>query len=433
MRTRRPPILLVLVPILALILAACGSAPSGGGSTGQTTDSGAVAPAPKNASAPAPGAPLATPAAARAAGGAPAAEGARDGNTAKPAEPATDNQPSAALPLDQKIIKTGQIDVIVSDIGSAMRAVTTMTQAANGYLQQSATRDQNNVTIAEVVLRVPVDRYDDVFQQLRDLAVPDTKPSEQSTAQDVTEQYADIDARIRNLKATEEQLLRLLARAERIEDILTVQRELTGVREQIERLQGQLNVLERRAAFSTITATLRPQEIKRPAPPSPLQPAQAATEIPTRPLFRWSLSEGASLYQLQVTTEVDTAFATPLLDRPDLAATSYEWTASDPELRPGVAYRWRVRGTNQNGEGQWSPARTFSTVPVWNPFRTVEASWVASLKFLQGFVDTALAAIVFFWWLIPLLALLLLGLRGRVGRRPATPAATASTPAPPAP
>jgi hypothetical protein len=423
MRSARTPALILLIPLLLLVLASCGG---GAGRSPSSTDQSVEPSAPKAAS----GAPAGRaegsrnsgvaperPAAADAAGGSGA--GAEAGQPAPAPTPAASG-PDAAnqLPaLDQKIIRTGTIDLIVTDVAAALRSITDMVRGANGYVQQSATRDQGGVTVAEVVVRVPVDQYDGVFQKLRDLAAPDKEPVENSTSQDVTEEFVDTEARIRNLKATEQQIIQLLSKAEKIEDILIIQRELTEVRGQIERLQGRLNVLERQAAYSTITVSLRPvPEAGKPSLPRLLEPAANARNIDPRPTFVWSTVEGATAYSLQVTTEVDTTFATPIINAERLNATSFEWPAGQAELRAGETYRWRVRAHTDAADGDWSSARIFYTIPAWNPLNTVAEAWQASLLFLQRFIDGLLTFVVFFWWLILLLAVAIALLRGRIGR-----------------
>jgi hypothetical protein len=433
--------ILLLYLLLSLALAACSAeAPSGGSalsnSGGSTTGrqveaakSAEVAPARSVPGAP----PVSAATAAPAAAAKPPAEAARPaGGAGAPAQAADQVKPSGApLPSDQKIIRTGKIDLIVADIAGSLRTVSGLVTASGGYIQQSASREQGGTAIAELILRVPVDQYENVFQRLRDLAVPDRKPIESSEAQDVTEEFADVQARLTNLKATEAQLLRLMARAEKMEDILVVQRELTNVREQIERLQGRLNVIERRAAFSTINVTLRPQaEARRPQPPSLQQPGFNAVNVSGRPSFSWAVSDGALSYSLQVTSEVDTTFANPLLNLDKLTVTSVDWPDTIEELRQSNVYRWRVRASNAAGESDWTASRTFSTVPAWSPLRTIGESWAASLSFLQRAIDILLRLVVFFWWLLPLLGLFFffIGRWRRTRRRPLPPSPPPSPP-----
>jgi hypothetical protein len=76
--------------------------------------------------------------------------------------------------------------------------------------------------------------------------------------QDVTEEFVDLESRERNLLAAEESLLELYDRAESVEDTLTVERELTDIRGQIEEVQGRIQYLERRTATSEIVLHLEP-------------------------------------------------------------------------------------------------------------------------------------------------------------------------------
>src|SRR5205085_6052703 len=86
--------------------------------------------------------------------------------------------------------------------------------------------------------------------------------TETSGSQDVTDEYVDLGANLRNLQASETAILKLMDKATQIQDVLALQRELTNVRGQIERIQGRKTYLERRTDMATITVALR-----LPAPP----------------------------------------------------------------------------------------------------------------------------------------------------------------------
>lgn len=80
--------------------------------------------------------------------------------------------------------------------------------------------------------------------------------SQQVDGQDVTAEFVDVEAQLKNLKATEAQFLQILSRAQKIEDVLAVQRELTNVRSQIESFEGRKKYLSQSAAMSTVTVNL---------------------------------------------------------------------------------------------------------------------------------------------------------------------------------
>ena len=108
-------------------------------------------------------------------------------------------------------------------------------------------------TTATLTLKVPVDAFDQTMQRLREIGSP---LAEHVGTQEVTEEYVDLEAQVRNLEATEQQYLRFLERAQRFEEILPIQQRLTEVRGQIERLRGRMTLLQRRADVSTITVSL---------------------------------------------------------------------------------------------------------------------------------------------------------------------------------
>jgi len=95
---------------------------------------------------------------------------------------------------------------------------------------------------------------------LRSMAVEVS--AETTSAQDVTEEYVDLEATLRNLEATEAQLLKLMEKAVKVEDILDVQRELSRVQQDIERTKGRMQYLERTSAMSLIQVTLEQSKLE---------------------------------------------------------------------------------------------------------------------------------------------------------------------------
>src|SRR5581483_9930731 len=104
---------------------------------------------------------------------------------------------------------------------------------------------------ATVTLRIPSANLSAALAELR--AVGERVTQENQSTQDVTADYTDVQSNIRNLQASETQILSLMDRATTVDQILALQRELTNVRGQIERLQGRQRVLENQTALATIT------------------------------------------------------------------------------------------------------------------------------------------------------------------------------------
>jgi hypothetical protein len=159
--------------------------------------------------------------------------------------------------LDRMIIRTVAMTIAVSDVQDIFHKVEQLASEQRGYLSGSQIRQDGDRMTATVTLRVPADpaTYEATLQKLRGLA--DRVVDEQSQAQDVTEEYVDLDARLRTLKASEETMLGLMSKATKMDDILQIQRELTNVRTQIEQIQGRKQALERRADLATINLTIR--------------------------------------------------------------------------------------------------------------------------------------------------------------------------------
>lgn len=156
---------------------------------------------------------------------------------------------------DAKIIRTGTMDLEVSDVPAAVKAARTAILALGGYVGASNAGTNGDTPFAEIAYRIPADRWEDALAELRVLGGLTTKiVSEQTQAVEVTSQVVDLEARIRNLEASEIALQGIAAKATKISDVLEIQAQLTGVRGEIEQLSAQLKDLNDRAAYATMTA-----------------------------------------------------------------------------------------------------------------------------------------------------------------------------------
>jgi hypothetical protein len=166
------------------------------------------------------------------------------------------------------IIRTAQLTVEVGDMESALAQARAIAARGGGFVSASSTRvekvnDQDR-TVADLTLQIRSDAADSALSDLRALGKVTT---EASGSQDVTEEYVDLDSNLRNLQASEAAILKLMDKATQIQDIVSLQRELTNIRSQIERIQGRKRFLERRSDMATITLALRlpPVEGSRPS------------------------------------------------------------------------------------------------------------------------------------------------------------------------
>ncbi len=153
---------------------------------------------------------------------------------------------------DQKIIKTGTVYVTVDDANEAADGLDAIAETYGGYvLTKSLTSDDDGSTSGYVTFRVSEEHFETAMLEAKALASGQTY--EYISAEDVTEDYLDLEARLRNAEAQEERYLAILGQATTIDDILAVERYLVSTREDIEVLQGQLNYLDSRTDFSMIT------------------------------------------------------------------------------------------------------------------------------------------------------------------------------------
>jgi len=125
---------------------------------------------------------------------------------------------------------------------------------------------QDDQLRARLTIRVPSGEFDAAMARLKDLAI--RVENRNVSTQDVTEEYTDLDARLRNLEATETELLELLTevreRTSKAEDVLAVYREITNIRGQIEQLKGRMQYLEKMTAMATINVELIPDVLAKP-------------------------------------------------------------------------------------------------------------------------------------------------------------------------
>jgi hypothetical protein len=158
------------------------------------------------------------------------------------------------------IVRTGRMAIIVEDVGTAVDRIARLAVDSGGYVVSSNSFRDGERQRGTVTVRVPVGDFDDVMGMIAQIAVEVTNQT--TTAQDVTEEYADLGARLKNLEAAEQQLLRIMEKAEKVEDVLAVQREITSTRAQIEQTKGRMQFLEQTSATSLIEVTLEQSKLE---------------------------------------------------------------------------------------------------------------------------------------------------------------------------
>lgn len=191
-----------------------------------------------------------------------------------PAAKVAEEQPSAQLAADKganqtvpeaqrMLIYTGQLGIAVADVESSVQATQKLAEEVGGYM---LTMSANAITI-----RVPAKQFFPVLERLKALGQTISKDV---SAQDVTDEYTDLQLRLRNAEALRDRLVAILEKAANVKDTLEVERELNRVREEIERIKGRIAQLDKLIAYSTIEVVFtqaqdRPAKVRRPQTPFP--------------------------------------------------------------------------------------------------------------------------------------------------------------------
>jgi len=163
-----------------------------------------------------------------------------------------DNGNPAAPVDDTKIVRTGSLQLSVADTDEALVAGRDAIRGLGGYIGSSQQQRSNDKVFATVTYRIPVARWEDALDAIRHLG---TEVAEQTDAAEVTGQLVDLDARIRNLKASEAALVGYAANAPKISDLLEIESRLTDTRGEIERMTAEQAALSDKAAMATLTVT----------------------------------------------------------------------------------------------------------------------------------------------------------------------------------
>lgn len=190
------------------------------------------------------------------------------GGPAREAEQAADrlalDATSSDLPETSQrlIVRTANLSIVVQDTHQALRRISALATQMGGFVVTSQTSKVEQATRGAITIRVPAEKFDEALQQIEALATD--VETRDIRGEDVTEQYVDLQARLRNLEATEAQLQRIMERADKIEDVLNVYRQISETRGQIEQVKGRIQFLEQSAALSSIAVDLIPDELAQP-------------------------------------------------------------------------------------------------------------------------------------------------------------------------
>ena len=171
-----------------------------------------------------------------------------------------DQSQSMAEAMDRKIIRDAELTLEVGTAAEVQRKISSIAETLGGFVVTSESKlrqigDTKQELEVKLVVRVPATQFGTALDQIRNTG--SRVIQEKITGQDVTEEFIDLEARVKTQKALEAQFLEIMKQAHKVEDALEVQRQIADVRTEIEKLEGRKRFLENRASLSTITVNLQ--------------------------------------------------------------------------------------------------------------------------------------------------------------------------------
>ena len=151
----------------------------------------------------------------------------------------------------QKIIKTGNLRFETQDLDNTHQKILDAVRRANGYIQRDNTGKNYNSHYHNLTIRIPSENFDTVLQEVSNgVSFFEEKTISQ---RDVTEEFVDLNARLKAKRTLENRYLELLSKAQNVKEMLEIERELSKIREEIEAREGRLQYLQNQVSESTIT------------------------------------------------------------------------------------------------------------------------------------------------------------------------------------
>jgi Domain of unknown function (DUF4349) len=164
-------------------------------------------------------------------------------------------RPTDFDPGSRLIVRTGQASIEVDSLETSMALLRQIVQRAGGFVADASIQSgRNQIRSATLQLKVPASRFDDLTEGLRPLG---RLQFVNVGAEDVSEEFVDLTARVANARRMEERLVEILrTRTGKLQDVLSVEREIARVREEIERMEGRVRFLKASAQLSTLSVNL---------------------------------------------------------------------------------------------------------------------------------------------------------------------------------
>ncbi|MYL47743.1 DUF4349 domain-containing protein [Virgibacillus halodenitrificans] len=161
--------------------------------------------------------------------------------------------PNEQNPSTRKIIYTANLEIEVNSYEKALKNIQKKVEVYQGYIVESTMfeEEENKGTSGFITVRVPQEKFREFIQLVEDGSK--NVLSSSISGQDVTEEYVDLESRLRSKQVVEERLLSYMKKAEKTEDLLAISKDLASVQEEIDQIKGRMKYLENKSELATIT------------------------------------------------------------------------------------------------------------------------------------------------------------------------------------
>ncbi len=191
--------------------------------------------------------------------------------------PSADSSAWAGETQTKMIIYNAEMSLVVKDSDVAQEDITRMVEAMGGYISNSSGYTYSGgLRRITLTLRLPADKFNEAMTALREMAMEVTQ--ETIGTEDVTQEYVDLQSRLRALEAKADRLEQLMEEAEDTEAVLAVYEQLSQTQVEIEQTKGRMQYLERSAAMATINVSLTPDALSQPLEVAGWRPGGIAKE-----------------------------------------------------------------------------------------------------------------------------------------------------------
>ncbi len=194
--------------------------------------------------------------------------------------PVTAAEASRAPVAPRMIVRTADVRIVVADTSKTVEAVTRSVESAGGYVSGSQIWREGELLRAKLTVRVPADKLTSTLASIR--AHAKRVENETISSEDVSQEFVDLESQVRNLEATEAELLELLkvarVNSKKATDVLEVHNHLTVIRGQIEQARGRMRYLSQVTSMSSIALDIVPDAIAQPVVKPGWQPLVVAKD-----------------------------------------------------------------------------------------------------------------------------------------------------------